>query len=139
MLKAKGKFIFEKNGFIRIILHSDFCRYYKAFFQEAHYFTKKLQIPKHGAHINVYSSKIYGSPNAKKFKELKAEYDGKEVEFYYDVEGNYGGFTKGFLNFWLNVKCDSASHIADELGAFHTDEKYSRFHITIGNTKNINT
>ena len=135
MLNAKGHFIFEKNGFIRIVLDSDFCRYYKSLFEEAHYFTKKLQTPKHGAHINIYNPKIYGVPDKIKFQELSKKYHKKEIIFEYNIIGNYGGFTKGFLNFWLNINCKLADEIADTLKATHKDSKHSRFHITIGNTK----
>lgn len=132
MLKASGKFLITNNS-VRIVLDTDFCRYYQWLFNRGHFFTKKTQIPKYGAHINIASPKIHKNCDTSNVKKL----NGKRVDFYYDYTGNYGGFTKGFLNFWFDVDCEKADEIADILGLPSKDINFARFHLTICSTKGI--
>lgn len=132
MLKAKGKFKVRKDT-IRVILDPDFCRYYKWLFDRAHYFTIKTQTPKHGAHINIVSDKLHAGTNCEKYLHL----DGKDVWFEYDIGGNYGGFNKGFLNFWLDAHNEDLVDIAKDLGVLKPKEGFAPFHITILNTKKL--
>jgi hypothetical protein len=132
-LKANGKIIIGKDNFIRIITNLDFCKYYRWLFTRYHYFTIKSNLPKHHAHINIFSPKIY--PDIKIDKALS--YHDKNVTFEYDFTGNYGGFTKGFLNFWMDVKCKEADEIYKLLDIPEKDGKFNRFHLTILNTKKL--
>lgn len=131
-LKASGKFEI-KNGFLRVVLDSDFCRYYKWLFDKAHFHTIKTQLPKHGAHINIVSAKIHKGVDVSKYKKL----NGKRIEFKYDIRGNIGGFTKGFRNFWFDVHSKELVRLAQDLGVFKASSKFAPFHITILNTKNL--
>ncbi len=131
MLQAKGKFKVGKNS-IRIVLDADFCRYYCWLYQRAFWFTKKLQTPLHGAHIGVISEKIH--------KRDCSDYlylNGREVLFEYDYMGNYGGFSKGFLNLWFDVSCKDAEDILREFNLHKKTDGFALIHITIGNTKNL--
>lgn len=131
-IKAVGKWKIEDDQ-ISIITNSDFCKYYAWLYKKATWNTQKVNLPAHGAHFNVVNPKIHGKIDCAKFKYL----NGKEVYFYYSISGNFGGFTKGFVNFWLNVNCKKAEFIAKKLGVYKKEESFSVFHITIFNTKNL--
>ena len=130
-IKAKGKFHISNNS-IKIVTGFDFCKYYAKLFYQAHYKTIKYNLPQHGAHINIVNPKLHPGLDLKKYKKLH----NKPVEFEYSVEGNYGGFAKGFLNFWFDVRCEQAYKIFKELNLPEQDG-FSFAHITILNTKNI--
>jgi len=129
-LKAKGKFRVTKDS-IRIVTDTDFCRYYRWLFNKAHYNTIKNQVPMHGAHINIASPKIH-KVDCSKYLYL----NNKDVYFEYSVEGNYGGFKKGFLNFWLDIWSKECEDIAYDLGIVKKEKGFELFHISILNTKN---
>lgn len=132
MLKASGKFKVTKDS-IRVVTDTDFCRYYLWFFTKAHYNTIKLQLPKHGGHINIVSNKIHAGTDCSKYLYL----NGKTVEFEYDIGGNMGGFTKGFKNFWLDVSAPEFYDIAKDLGVLKIKAGFAPFHITVANSKNL--
>ena len=131
-LKANGKLKITYLGKISIDVHPDFCKYYSWLYKRETWNTQKINLPKHGAHINIVNPKIHGKLDLSRFAHL----NGKEIEFEYSIEGNFGGFTKGFLNFWLDVKCEEAEIIAKDLGVYKEEEGFSAFHLTIFNTKN---
>lgn len=125
-MKAKGRFKIKKDS-IKIITSKDFVDYYRWFFDRAHWHTIKTQTPMHGAHINVVSPKFY-KRDCSKYLHLQ----NKDVEFYYDVKGHYGGHTKGFLNFWFTVRCAPAQLILDDLQINNHS-----LHLTVLNNKNL--
>lgn len=128
-VKATGKFLVTDRT-IRIVLDADICCYYKWLFDRAHYFTYKTQTPRYGAHINVVSDKLH-NVNCAKYKHL----NGVPIQFEYNITGNYGGFAKGFVNFWLDVKCKMCEDIAKDLNTYKVAEGFAPFHLTILNTK----
>lgn len=131
-LKAKGKLRVSEEK-IYIETNVDFCKYYAWLYKKATWNTQKINLPAHGAHINISNPKIHGKLNLAKYKYL----NNKEVEFIYNIEGNFGGFQKGFLNFWLDIECNIVHSIASELGILKETKGFSPFHITIFNTKNL--
>lgn len=134
-IEASGRFAVSKDS-IRVILHPDFCRFYGWLYKKATYNTEKISFPKHGAHINLVSPKIHKNTDCRKYLSL----NGTRVSFQYDIMGNFGGFSKGFKNFWLDVKGKVLYKILDELGIKqkkHEIGKFARLHITIFNTKNL--
>jgi hypothetical protein len=130
LLRAKGTFKVTVDS-IRIVTDIDFCKFYRWLFVRAHYFTKNIQIPKHGAHSTVISPKIH-KVDCTKYLRL----NNQAVWFEYDILGNYGGYSKGFLNFWLDISCPDAEAILDDYG-FKKQGGFSRLHVTIGNSKNL--
>jgi len=129
-LRAKGKFKVSHDT-IRIVTDVGFSQFYRWLFIRAHYFTQNLQIPKHGSHVTVISPKIH-KVDCTKWMSL----NNKEVYFNYDITGNYGGLSKGFLNFWFDIKCPEAEAILDDYG-FKKQDGFSLLHITIGNNKHL--
>jgi hypothetical protein len=137
MPRACGKYKIDQNS-IKIVTDNDFCAFYRWLFRRTHYNTIQIQPPKHGAHIGVINPNIHkhidGSPlDCSDYLYL----NGREVWFDYTVEGNYGGFQKGFMNFWLNVECKEAEEILREFGYGEKTDGFSLFHITVGNNKHL--
>lgn len=130
MLNAKGKWSIGKD-YIKVLTGIDFCRYYQWHFNKAHWNTIKNQTPKYGAHIGICNPNIHKNVDCSKYFYL----DGKDVWFDYEIGGNYGGFTKGFLNFWLNVFSEEFENIAKDLGILKAKDGFEYFHITILSTK----
>jgi hypothetical protein len=131
-VQVSGKFQIQE-GFLRVIMHSDICRYYQWLYHKDIWNTLKTQIPKHGAHVNIVSPRIHRGINLAPVAHLQ----GQRINFQLDIEGNFGGFTKGFKNFWLPVISPEIDEIADELGVPPKQGRYSRFHLTIFNTKSL--
>lgn len=122
-----------RDGFLRIVMHPDICMYYRWLFTKSTWNTVKTSPPKHGAHINIFSPKIH--KNLVLPKQVKA-LDGVKIKFLLDIEGNYGGFTKGFLNFWMDVKSLDLEKLGDIL-KIPKQKNFARFHLTIFNTKKL--
>lgn len=130
-VSASGRFLVGDN-YIKIITNQDFCLYYMWLYQRAYYNIYRLQRPAHGAHINVIFPP-YHHVDCNKYRNLNS----KAVGFQYDVRGNHGGGkSKNFKNFWLNVYCPEAERIQLQEN-IPLQPGFSRFHITIGNTKNF--
>jgi hypothetical protein len=119
--------------YFKIVLDKDICAYYKRLYDVATYHTKRTQLPKHGGHVNIVSTKLHKGISLKSVKHLH----NVPVSFQVDIEGNYGGFTKGFLNFWLDVNSPLLEKLADSLGLPPKQGRFARFHLTIFNTKNL--
>ncbi len=127
-LKVKGIWKVSKDN-IRIVLNMDFCSYYRWLFMKGTYNLHKMQLPKHSGHINVISPKIH-NVDCSPFLYL----NNRVVWISYGVEGNFGGFSKGFKNFWLDAEVPEADNILDFYG-FKKQEGFSRIHITVCNNK----
>jgi hypothetical protein len=132
-LFASGRFRVEDDS-LKIVLDSDFCRYYKSLFIKVIHRQFDVQIPKYGAHINIFSPKIH------KLKGLKKKYGklhNRVVHFRYDPMGNFGGFSKGqFVNFWLDVHCPFAENLLKWEG-FKKQGGFSLLHLTVFSTKGL--
>jgi hypothetical protein len=131
-IKAKGKFLVEPNS-IRVVLGYDFCKFYKWLFDRAHWFTIKTQLPLHEAHIGVVNPKLHKDVDTTSYKYL----NNQEIWIEYSPDGFYGGATKGFKNFWFDVKSEELYVIATKLNVLNSYKNISNFHITILNNKNL--
>lgn len=129
-LKATGTWKVTKDS-IRIVTNMDFCRYYLWLFMKGTWNLHKMQLPKYGGHIGVINPKLHRK-NCSAYMHL----NGQPVEFEYDVEGNIGGFTKGFRNFWLDVSCEKAEEILRDFNLDKKKDGFSLLHHTICNNKN---
>jgi len=128
LLRAKGVWKVTRDS-IRIVTNMDFCRLYLWLFMRGTYNLHKMQLPKHGGHINIISPRIH--------KKDCSDYlylNGREVWFYYSVSGNMGGFSRGFRNWWLDVNCQEAEEVLREFG-FKKQDGFSLLHHSIANNK----
>jgi hypothetical protein len=98
MLKAKGTIRVEsKKSRIVVETGSGILDFYGWLISKKYWI--KLQKPLHDAHITLASEKFHKDVDWK-----KAEYyDGEEIEFEYDPYLVRGGYTKGFIMFYLKV------------------------------------
>ena len=128
MLKAKGTIKVEsKKSRIVVETGSDILDYYGWFVSREYWI--KLQKPLHDAHITVAFHKYHKDVDWK-----KAEYyDGEEIEFEYDPYLVRGGYTKGFIMFYLKVYSVELDKMKKELNIVDS-EGYRGLHLTIGNT-----
>ncbi len=86
---------------------------------------KKLNLPRHGAHVTVISGKWERVTG----KEAWGKHEGKQVTFLYSSkvqdQGNY---------FWVEVWSLSLNQLREELGL---GARYHPLHLTVGNIKNL--
>lgn len=129
MLKAKGTIRVESSK-SRIVVEtgSDILDLYGWFVAREYWI--KLQKPLHDAHITVANEKFHKDVDWK-----KAEYyDGEEIEFEYDPYLVRGGYTKGFIMFYLKVYSEAIDKMKKELNIIENDN-WRGHHITIANGK----
>jgi hypothetical protein len=132
VLKAKGTLSVEpeKNRIV-LNLSSDFVRYYNWFIER--HFWVSLGTPMHGAHITLSNSKFHSGVNWKK----AIYHHGKEIEFEYDVNMIRGGYTKGFVMFYMLVFSEELEKLKKKF-RIKDGEKYRGLHITVANGKGTN-
>lgn len=131
--KAEGKIIVEKDA-LRVVFCRDFCEYYKYLILKDYWNTIRLQTPKHGGHITILNSRIHGFFN---FKAMLLKYRGKTAEFEYDITNiKLGGGSKGFMNFYMPVKCWRGDQIKKECG-IKDSRNWLGYHITLVNNKKM--
>jgi|GEM_PF-4873386 len=118
------------NRSIKVKTCDDICKYYQWLFNRHHFNTIKSNRPRHGAHVGVVSSKIH-DVDCTKFLHL----NDTPVDFSVDISGNYGGFSRGFLNFWLDAYSVDFINIRKQLNIHKIEPGFSPFHLTILNTK----
>ena len=138
LIRAIGKIQFEPQNKTRkhksqsswkrvalITTDDDLDLYYSWFLAKR--FNLKLNRSIRGSHITFISDKFEHS-----IKNIVDKYDGKEIEFYYDLEPRSNG-----EHWWLRVYCSFAEDIREEAGL--TREPYFSFHLTLGyaNEKNL--
>lgn len=132
LVKATGTLSVEPHkGRIVVNVSHDFVRYYHSFIEREYWIS--LGLPMHGSHITVANTAFHKNINWKK----ALNYHGKEVEFEYDVDMIRGGFTKGFIMFYMRVYSEFIDTLKDKLQIVE-NAKFKGTHITIGNSKGTN-
>ena len=128
LLKARGTIrVDSSKSRIVVEMGSDILDYYHFFISKTYWI--RLQKPLHGAHISIALASKH-----KKVNWQRAEYyDGEEIEFEYDPYLIRGGYTKGFIMFYLKVYSEAIDKIKKELNIVDS-EGYRGLHLTIGNT-----
>lgn len=128
MLKAKGTIKVEsKKSRIVVETGSGILDFYSWLIQKEYWI--KLQKPLHDAHITVAFKKYHHDVDWK-----KAEYyDGEEIEFEYDPYLVRGGYTKGFIMFYLKVYSEQIDKMKKELNIVDS-EGFRGIHLTIGSS-----
>jgi hypothetical protein len=126
MLKARGTIKVEsKKSRIVVETGSGILDFYEWFIRKKYWI--RLQKPLHGAHISIALASKH-----KKVNWQRAEYyDGEEIEFEYDPYLIRGGYTKGFIMFYLKVYSETIDKLKKELNIVDSDG-YRGLHLTIG-------
>ncbi len=129
MLKAKGRIkVDQKKSRVVVETSDDIIGLYDWFIRKQYWI--RLGTPLHGAHITIVLPSRHGDidwHNAKK-------YDGQEIEFEYDPYLIRGGYTKGFIMFYLKVASKDIDKIKEDLKVVET-ETYKGLHLTVATGK----
>lgn len=132
VLKAKGKLsVNEKKKRIVLDISLDFVKLYLWFIKKKFWY--ELGAPAHGAHITLTNPKVHSNVDFKK----ALKHHGKEFEFEYDENMVRGGYTKGFVMFYMRVFSKELEDLKKDLGIVESNN-YKGLHVTIGNGKNTN-
>jgi hypothetical protein len=118
----------EKEGKIVVDMAPDILDYYGWLI--THKYWIKLQKPLHDAHITVVSTKYHKNIDWKSVE----KYHNQQVEFEYDPNMVQGGYTKGFIMFYLKVFSDAIDKIKDDAKVIENDN-YKGLHLTLANSK----
>jgi len=129
LLESSGKVVVNKSK-ERIVLDTspEILDYYHWFIRRR--FWIELQKPLHGSHITISFHKY----NKDIDWQRASYYDGETLPFKYDVEVVRGGYTKGFIMFYLKVYSEELDAFKRDVGIID-DFGYKGLHLTLGNTK----
>jgi hypothetical protein len=128
MLKSKGIIrVEEQSSRIVVEILHDIIDYYAWFIKKKYWI--RLQKPLHDAHITLVSPKIHKEIDWKKAK----TYDKKQIEFEYDPNIVQGGYTKGFIMFYLKIYSEELDKLKEDIKVIEKDG-YKGLHITIGSS-----
>lgn len=126
LIHASGTIKVEQNkGRIVVDLHPDILDYYGWFVAKAYWI--KLHKPLHGAHITIASAKHHKTIDWQAAK----KYHGQTVNFSYDPDMIRGGYTKGFIMFYMEVYSDTLDKIKDDVKVVE-NASYKGLHLTLG-------
>lgn len=125
MLKGRGTLSVEPHkGRIVLNVSSDFVHYYASFLVKRYWIL--MNTPMHGSHITVYSEKHHKKVDWKK----ALQYHKQEIEFEYDEDMVEGGFTKGFIMFYIKIFSQELETIKKRLKIVD-GPYYKGLHLTI--------
>lgn len=113
----------KRDGRVSIDVDRDFVKYYNWFITKKYWTI--FQTPKWGAHITLVNPTVNRNADIDAVK----HYHGQTVEFFYSPFLIEGGFTKGFVMFYLNIICDAGEEIMDKA------KVHNKLHLTICNSK----
>jgi hypothetical protein len=130
MLSGLGKIhVDQKAQRIVVNLSRDFIPYYLWFIKKEYWID--LQAPMHYGHITLANKKLYTGVD---YQQAADSYHGQIVDFMYDVNAVRGGYTKGFVMFYLKVYSEELDDIKRKLNIVDRYD-YRGLHITLGNSK----
>lgn len=130
MLSGLGKIYVDKKAQrIVVDLSRDFIPYYLWLIKKEYWID--LQAPMHYGHITLANKKLYTGVD---YQQAADSYHGQIVDFMYDVNAVRGGYTKGFVMFYLKVYSEELDDIKRKLNIVDRYD-YRGLHITLGNSK----
>ena len=125
MLRATGTLSVEpQRGRIVLNTSRDFVELYSWFIKK--HFWYQLGTPAHGAHITLTNSKLHSNVNWKK----AVSHDKREFSFDYDENMIRGGYTKGFIMFYMKVFSEELEKLKQKLKIID-GPGYRGLHMTI--------
>lgn len=133
-IKLQGTITVERNR-VSIDFHGDLVNYYLWHIKKATWNTIKLSTPRYGAHVSVIIPTIHGEyiQNKDLRKEL-VRWNKKKVDVFMDpTDVRIGGHSKGFINYWIPIKCNEVQRMKDLL--FIKETNYHGDHLTIASNK----
>lgn len=132
MISASGIIKVDKEqSRIVVDVSPDILDYYHWHLSRA--FWIKLQKPLYGGHITIYNKKFHKQVNWQR----AIYYDGEKIDFQYDPYVIQGGYTKGFIMFYLKVYSEQLDNMKKDINIVE-NENWRGHHITLANGKNNN-
>lgn len=129
MLTTRGIISVEpRKGRIVLDVSPDFVKLYYWFISTKYWI--RMNTPLHGSHVTIFNEKLHSKVDWKK----AMSYDKKEIDFQYDPYIIEGGYTKGFIMYYIKVFSEELDQMKKKLGIID-GEKYRGLHITIANSK----
>ena len=129
MLKSQGIIkVDPSNGRIVVDVSRDFIEYYNYFITREYWI--KLHLPLHGSHITIANKKLHAGVKW----DSAMKYHNRIVEFEYDEYLIRGGYTKGFIMFYIKVYSVMIDNMKKDLKIVERPD-YRGLHITISNGK----
>jgi hypothetical protein len=126
MLSATGTLTVEPHkGRIVLDVSPDFVAYY-AYFITRRYWVH-VNTPLHGSHITLATPKFHKNINWDK----AIHWDKKVIDFQYDPYIIEGGYTKGFIMYYLKVYSEELERMKEKLRIVENDS-YKGLHLTLG-------
>jgi hypothetical protein len=126
MIQASGIIeVDEKRSRIVVNTSSDILDYYHWFIKR--HFKIRLHYPLHDAHITITNPRFHKNVNW----DIAKSHNGKKIVFHYDPYVVQGGYTKGFIMFYLKVHSEELDKFKREINIVESDS-YRGLHITIG-------
>ena len=125
MLEAEGIIKVEHGQRMVVDLDEDFSKYYSWFIQQRYWV--KPSLPLHRSHITIAGKQFHKGVDW----DRAVDYHGQRVKFQYDPYLVEGGFTKGFIMFYIKVFSDEIDQIKKDIGVIESDI-YRGLHVTIG-------
>lgn len=128
MLKALATISVDDKRIVANV-SDDFVKLYYWFIARRYWV--RMNQPLHGSHITIYNSKFHiGDYDKEKAK----KYHGQQIEFTYDPYIVEGGYTKGFIMYYMKVYSDAIDGMKNDLDIWD-GPKYRGLHITLANGK----
>lgn len=130
MIKSGGIIKVEFGKRVALELDDDFIKYYNWFITRKYWI--KIPTPLHMAHISICNDKIKHQCDWSR----AVEYDNQFIQFEYDPHLIEGGFTKGFIMFYLKVQSPQIDLIKKDINIIES-ETYRGLHITVATGKSL--
>lgn len=128
MLKAQGILSVDSaKKRIAVELSDDFIKYYNWLITKEYWI--KLQTPLHKGHITVAHHRYHDTVRW----EQALWYDQEIVDFQYDPDIIQGGFTKGFIMFFIKIYSEQLDKLKSDLNIIDADG-FRGLHCTIGSS-----
>ena len=130
-MNATGISILDDAGNLKLVLaNDDILKYYQWLIERETRYT--IQRPRHGAHVNILVRRwcVFNAAHIQHHLNI-------EVPFEYDPENirQGGSAARGFVNFYIPVKCEFGDNLLKELHINYSN--FLGFHFTIGSTKGV--
>jgi hypothetical protein len=133
MLSATGTLTVEPHkGRIVLDVSPDFVDYYGWHIRKKYWCY--VNTPLHGSHITLVTPKFHKNINWDK----AIHWDKKVVDFDYDPYIIEGGYTKGFIMYYLKVYSEELERMKEKLRIVENDG-YKGLHLTLGSLNKSGT
>lgn len=121
----------SRQDVLRAELSDDLDKYYKFLYLKDSWNVNKMWTARHGSHISIYNPQFHG------IKSGTERLNNQTITFEYNPEEIFqGGFTKGFIGFYLPIKSLDIERIKATLEIIET-ATFKGLHISLFTNKHL--